>query len=139
MNKKAGIWIDHSKAVIVSLEQEQETVSVVESRAGRRVRVSGGSRTKSPYGPQDVNPEGRRYRKYMQQLKHFYERVCKKVGDAEAVYVFGPGPAKTEFRKHIESMKHTAPPITKIESAEKMSDAQLVARVRKHFRQAVRA
>ena len=135
MSTKTGIWIDHSKAVIVSLEKNKEQVSTVESKAGRRVRLSGGSRTKTPYGPQDIAPESRRYRKYQQNLKNFYGKICKKVGNSEALYVFGPGEAKTEFRKYVEGLKHTAPPIVKFESADKMTEGQLIARVRDYFKE----
>jgi len=135
MSKKTGIWIDHSKAVIVSLEEEKEQVSTIESKAGRRVRLSGGSRTKTPYGPQDIAPESRRYRKYQHSLKNFYGKICRKVGNSETLYVFGPGEAKIEFRKYVEGLKHTAPPIVKFESADKMTEAQLVARVRDYYRE----
>ena len=134
MSKKTGIWIDHAKAVIVSLEQDKEQVSTIESKAGRRVRLSGGSRTKTPYGPQDIAPESRRYRKYQQSLKNYYGKICRKVGNSEALYVFGPGNAKTEFRKYVEGLKQTTPPIVKFETADKMTEGQLVARVRDYFR-----
>jgi hypothetical protein len=134
MSKKTGIWIDHSRAYIVSLENEKEHVSTIESKVGRKVRLSGGSRTKVPYGPQDIAHEGRRYRKYKQQLKSYYEKVCKKVGDTESLYIFGPGEAKTELRKHMEGLKHTAPPIVGMDSADKMTRGQLVARVRDYYR-----
>ena len=133
MGKKTGIWIDHSKAVIVSLDQDREKVTTIESMAGRKVRLSGGSRTKTPYAPQDVSSESRRYRKYMQNLKNYYEKVIQKVGGAEALYVFGPGHAKTELKKHLESYKHTSPPILMLESSDKMTDAQLVAKVKEFF------
>ena len=138
MSKKTGIWIDHSKAIIVSLDQEQEKVTTIESKAGRKVRLSGGSRTKTPYAPQDVASESRRYRKYMQNLKRFYGRVIRKVAKAEALYVFGPGHAKTEFKKHLEANKHLVPPILKLESADKMTDAQLVAKVKNFYQKAAK-
>jgi stalled ribosome rescue protein Dom34 len=133
MSKKTGIWIDHSKAFIVSLDENREKVTTIESKAGRKVRLSGGSRTKTPYAPQDVASESRRYRKYMQNLKHYYEKVIRKVGDSEALYVFGPGHAKTELKKHLESYKHTSPPVLMLESADKMTDAQLIAKVKNFF------
>ena len=133
MSKKTGIWIDHSKAIIVSLDQDREKVTTIESKAGRKVRLSGGSRTKTPYAPQDVASESRRYRKYMQSLKNYYQKVIRKVDDSEALYVFGPGHAKTELKKHLKSYKHTAPPIIMLESADKMTDAQLVAKVKDFF------
>ena len=52
--------------------------------------------------------------------------------DATAVLIMGPGEAKTEFHKHME--KHM--PLTKIvnvESADKMTDPQIVAKVRRNF------
>ncbi len=138
MSTKKGIWIDHSKAVIVSLDQQKEVVSVIESKVGKKVRLSGGSRTKVPYGPQDIVHEGRRYRKYLNHLKDYYERVCRHVSDAEALYVFGPGEAKQEFRKHIENQKRFVPPVIEVEACDKMTRAQIAAKVRSHFKEEVK-
>jgi hypothetical protein len=61
MRKFAGIWLDHRQAYVVSLAKANsfaeavETIERVQSNMERRVRLSGGARTrKTPYGPQDI-------------------------------------------------------------------------------------
>ena len=133
MSTKTGIWIDHQKAVIINLDDEQERISTLESKAGKRIRLSGGSRTKNPYGTQEFAPENRRNRKYKQNLKRFYSRISNQIKQSETIYIMGPGEAKIEFKKHLEKIKAGGGSISKVESVEKMTDPQLAARVRNHF------
>ena len=133
MSTKTGIWIDHKKAVIVSLDGENEKMLTIESKAGRRVRLSGGSRSKIPYGTQEFAPGNRRDRKYMQNLKRYYSKICNCIKHSDSIYLMGPGEAKIEFKKHLEESKSLCGLISKIDTAGKMTNAQLAAKVRKHY------
>lgn len=130
---KVGIWIDRKKAVIVRITDEKEQIKTVESNIEKRTRLTGGSRTKTPYGPQDVAAEGRRERKYQHHLESYYKKVSEKIGKAKAVYIIGPGEAKLEFRKHLEKTTEYGPRIKGIEKAERMTERQLAALVRDYF------
>lgn len=50
MNRLAGIWIDHSHAIIVSIFEGRETIDVIESNAEKHQKMLGGARSRSPYG-----------------------------------------------------------------------------------------
>lgn len=61
MKKYIGIWVDHKKAVIVTKKQPERSyeedveiaVTQISSDVERKVRLSGGSRTRNtPWGPQ---------------------------------------------------------------------------------------
>lgn len=133
MSTKTGIWIDHKKAVIISLDGEKEKVLTIESQAGKRVRLSGGSRSKIPYGTQEFGAGNSRDRKYMHNLKRYYSKICNCIKYSDTIYVMGPGEAKIEFKKHLEESKSLWGLISKIDTAGKMTDAQLAAKVREHF------
>ena len=45
MRMQAGLWIDHRKAVIVTLSDEGEATSLVESNLERHVRYSGSAQS----------------------------------------------------------------------------------------------
>mgnify|MGYP002477277599 CR=1 FL=1 len=57
MKRYAGVWIDHEKACIVMISNGKGKVSTIKSNIAGHVRLSGGARSKSPYGPQDVASE----------------------------------------------------------------------------------
>ncbi len=133
MSKKLGVWINHRNAVIVSIEGEEEKVFKIESNIEKRVRLSGGARSATPYGPQEIVSDGKRDRKYMQHLDNYYEKVASAIQGAEAVIVFGPGEAKLELTKHLEKSKEFERMIKKVETTDKMTDWQLAAKVREYY------
>ena len=57
MKKKMGIWIDHEKAYCVSIAGDKESREKIKSHIDRLVRLSGGSRSRTPFGPQEVASE----------------------------------------------------------------------------------
>jgi hypothetical protein len=141
MKKYAGIWLDHRKAILVYLitgrntfDQEPESVERLESNLERKVRLSGGSRSrKTPYGPQEIAVEGKLEDRIKRQLKQYYQSIIEKIEDADRIYIFGPGEAKVELKKEIEKLKGFAGKIEKVESADKMSHRQIAAKVRTFF------
>ncbi|MCA0457750.1 MAG: hypothetical protein LCI00_27540 [Chloroflexi bacterium] len=133
MKTEVGLWIDHRHAVVVTLNGQEATVQHIESEFEKRVRFSGASETHDP-NSNDDNAEDRRDRKLDDQLTRFYTDVTTHLHDAEAVYIMGPAEAKIELQKHLEKHKLTAK-ILAVEPAEKLSDAQITAKVRQYFSQ----
>ena len=133
MNQPLGVWIDHRKAIVVSFKQDAEKIETILSNIQKRARHTGGSRTSSPYGPQDIAAESSRDRKYQQPLSIFYNQVCRSVRKPSDLLILGPGEAKVEFAKHIEKLNVLRVDIRKIESSEKLTDRQLVAKVKEFF------
>ena len=142
MKKYAGIWLDHRKAFLVYLisgrqtfDEEPGSVERLESNVERKVRLSGGSRSrKTPYGPQEIAVDGKLEDRIKQQLKQYYQGIIKKIEGADRIYIFGPGEAKVELKKEIEKLKEFAGKINKVESADKMTHRQIVAKVRTFFK-----
>lgn len=133
MGKRRGIWIDHRKAIIVTLVGETPQLQKILSNVEKHVRASGGSRSSTIYGPQDVFAEDRVNRKYMHHLESYYDEVSKVIRDSEAIFIFGPGEAKHELRKHIEKSKQLSKRIVNVETTDKMTDRQVAAKVKKYF------
>lgn len=127
-----ALWIDRRKAVIVFLDGVDEETRVIQSNVKRYVRSSGGSRSKSPYGPQDVSAEVKRERKYAEYVGRYYDEVIASIRDAESILIFGPGEAKAEFRKALGA-KRLGERIAGFETVDKMSDRQMAAKVRQYF------
>ena len=55
------------------------------------------------------------------------------IRDADSILIFGPGEAKGELRKAIEESKDMERRIVGVESADKMTQPQINAKVRDYF------
>lgn len=133
MKQSVGLWIDHRKAIVVTIKNDKEAVQVIESNVEPRVRLSGGSRTASPYGPQEVASESKRDERYRHHLDAYYSDVIQVIRDADSILIFGPGEAKGELKKAIEESKGMGKRIVRVESADKMTQRQIAAKVRDYF------
>ncbi|HUV77391.1 MAG TPA: hypothetical protein VMW06_04970 [Desulfobacterales bacterium] len=133
MKRKVGLWIDKKKAVIVRIEGENVTIQEIESGVEKHTRLKGGSRSATPYGPQEVSSEGRHDRRHQHALSEYYEELIGVIGDADKIYIMGPGETKGELKKAIEKIKHLANRITAVEAADKMTQRQIVAKVKDVF------
>jgi hypothetical protein len=132
MARKIGLWLDHRKAVLVSLEGEKVTPQTIQSNVEKRPRVKGGAPSVTPYGAQDSTYEARLGRKHEQQLKEYYDQIVSKISDARAIFIMGPGQAKTELRKRLEESGIPADSLTTA-SSDKLSDAQIVEKIKIHY------
>ncbi len=130
----AGLWIDRREAIVVSITDEGETITKIESDIERKVRLSGGSRTaKTPYGPQQVSVDGKQEQRLKRQLRQYYQVIIRRIKDANKILIFGPGEAKTELKKEIENFKELALTKITVEAADKMTERQIAAKVRQFF------
>ena len=132
MGMNLGVWIDHRKAVLVRLSPSGEEIEEIPSEVEKHVRASGGSRSATPYGPQDIAAGDRVDRKYAQHLNRFYDEVITHFDQAEAIFILGPGEAKQELEKRIDDRAMRGR-IVAIESCDKMTTPQLAAKVRNYF------
>jgi pyoverdine/dityrosine biosynthesis protein Dit1 len=107
MKTDAGLWIDHRRALVVTLsgggEKIQEILSGVESQPGRKDGV-----------PMDVHYESMLVKvddshqwEYTHQLNQYYAKVITAVGHADALLIFGPGGA--QFKARINDLQMRIP------------------------------
>jgi hypothetical protein len=126
MNKQAGLWIDHRKAIVVLITDEGEEIKKIVSGMEKHVRFSGGD------GSADGSSEDVRDRQFGNHLNNFYDEVIAVVRDADSIQIFGPGEAKGELEKRLEQEGLKAH-ILAIEAMDKMTDRQISAKVRERF------
>jgi len=132
--QKAGVWIDHRKAVIVLLspqgEETLEITSNIEKHPGRSV----GNPPTAPYEAQLVKADNSQERKFAAQLDQYYAEVTAAFQGAESLLIFGPGEAKGELKRHLEQAK-LGENIVAVEPTDKMTDRQIAAKVRDYFKE----
>jgi len=126
MNTKAGLWIDHRKAVVVLITEEGDVVKEITSHMEKHVHFTGGN------GSEDGSTEDVRDRQFGNHLNNFYERVINEIRDADTIQIFGPGEAKGELKKRLEHDGYKGN-ILAVETMDKMTDRQIAAKVQERF------
>jgi len=122
MKNTVGLWIDHSKAVIVFLAGNDAKIKLVTSDIARQHRQAGVATPADDIRQRDLT--GR--------LNGFYDDVISCVRGAEEIFILGPGEAKGELKKRLEK-SYLGRRIVGIEACDKMTDPQIVAKVREHL------
>ena len=133
MNDKVGIWIDHKKAVIVSTSGDRVTATTLESEVGPHARYSGRSGYPTSDGPQEGRGEKKYEERFGQHLDRYYDEVISQLDQPEALFIFGPGEAKLQLKERLSRSKTLAERIVGVETTDKLTDPQIVAKVKEHY------
>lgn len=131
-SKQAGIWIDHRRAIVVTLDDAVQPIAVIESHAEKHLERAGDSPLRGPYEAHQVPADDKQQRAYTAELDRYYDRVIVAVRELSSLLIMGPGEAKTEFAKRLEH-QHLSDHVVGIETVDKMTDMQIAAKVHKFF------
>jgi len=133
MNGKAGVWIDHRNSVIVALTDDGEYTTHVASNVQKHMERGGDSPLKGRSEDLMVPADDIRERSFTNELNRYYDAVIEVLRNYDSLLLFGPGEAKGELQKRLVKAKLGAR-ITAVETEDKMTDPQIVAKVRAHFK-----
>ena len=122
MKTTVGLWIDHRKAVIVFVTGKEEEIKLVSSDIEKPHGQSGVS----------VPADDSLLNELTGHLNSYYDEVISSLRSAEAILIMGPGEAKGELKKRIERNGLKGRQLH-VETVDKMTDRQIVAKVREHF------
>ncbi len=132
--KQIGIWLDFKDCYIVTLAQEGDALvkhlrSDVEHRA-----TKGGSRSKSPWGPQFSPPDKKDLERDKHAEHHYFQQILEHIAaDTDEIVIFGPAQAKLGLKKEIESIKHYHPRLRAVLTSDYLSENEMVALVRDFY------
>ena len=129
---KAGVWIDHRKALIVVVAPDGERTTLIISKVEKHPQRSGDSPLKGRYAADQVPADDSRQKALTGELNVYYDAVIAAARNAGSLLIFGPGEAKGELRKRLSKNKLGAR-IAAVETADKMTDRQIAAKVREYF------
>ena len=127
MKTTAGLWIDHRKAVIAIVSAEDEKTLEIESNVEKQPSRVAGVRSTEHLG-QEAPADDLHEKEFTGHLHHYYDQVIAAIRAAES---------KGELKKRLEHAK-LGKQITAIETADKMTDRQIAAKVREYFHKSVR-
>ena len=131
MSIKAGVWIDHHRAILVRMTLEGEEITQINSDVEKPFSSAAGSGSDAEH-PKNHLSENKQEHKFMNQLNGYYDEVLKTLHDADPLLILGPGEAKGEFQKRLQN-KHFPAKTVEVVTADKMTDRQVAAKVRDHF------
>lgn len=131
-SNSAGVWIDHRKAQIVGLTAGGETTRVILSNAEKHPERGGDSPMKGAYEARQVPADDRRQRALTGELNIYYDAVIDALRDYGKLLVFGPGEAKGELHARLLKCRQGGR-VSAVETADQMTDRQVVAKVRAYF------
>lgn len=117
MKTTIGLWIDHKKAVIVYLTGEAEEIKLINSGLDK---------------PQQSPADDAGQRAWTEHLNLYYDDVISSLREASPLFLMGPGEAKGELKKRLQRTPHNLREI-EVETVDKLTENQIVAKVREHF------
>ncbi len=129
MSRSTGIWIDHARAMIVMFGEGAPVVDEVTSNAESHHKSIGSSGVRPP-GHLKGAAIDRYERRRTAELKGYYTNVIRRCAGSKAIVVIGPGLAKRELVKQWRA-RTTPPPIVAVETADHLTQRQIVAQARK--------
>ena len=124
MGQLVGVWIDHKKAVIVSIAAGQVTTTTLKSDVGAHPHYS---------GSQEGGGEKKYEERHNQDLDRYYDDVIGQLGKPDALLLFGPGEAKLQLKARLGRSNGSLENVVAVESTDKLTDPQIVAKVKEHF------
>ena len=132
MKTSVGLWIDHRKAVIVAVTARGESTSLLISKVDKQLGRPGGVRSTASYESQRVPADDSQERRLTQLYDIYYDAVIASIRGAGSILILGPGEAKGELKKRLKKDRLDGR-VVGVETADKMTDRQLEARVRGYF------
>jgi hypothetical protein len=132
MRTKVGLWIDHQKAVVVTVTDKGEELRLFLSAVEKHLQRSGDSPLKGPHESHKVPADDSQQRSLTGHLNIYYAAVIACIGDAETILIFGPGEAKGELKKRLQR-RNLGGRIAGVETVDRMTGPQIAAKVRRRF------
>ena len=135
MKRQVGLWIDHTKAIIVTVMGEMEETRLVKSNIEKYVHFSGGSHADPLYGTCAIPVEGKLDGTINNCFSTYFDGVVSLIRHADSIWIFGPGAAKGELEEHLK-LSRLSEHIVGMETVQqKMSDRQVTAKVRQYYQE----
>nr|NQU92760.1 hypothetical protein [Bacteroidota bacterium] len=133
MKKQTGIWLDHEKATIITLDSGGYKTNTVESDIVTRERIDGERRKFGRFGDQSLRQEQQKERRIKKQTSKYLKNLMREIRDVDELVLFGPANMKNELEKQIHNEITLAPKLKAVTTADSMTENQMVAWVKKFY------
>ncbi|MBN1371409.1 MAG: hypothetical protein JW987_05560 [Anaerolineaceae bacterium] len=131
--KQVGLWIDRSKAVIVTIEEDAEMMREIKSNIKTPTRSASGVRAQAlKRSPGLTDAAATKDPNSHHPLGQYFEGIASLIREADTIWIFGPGEAKVGLENQLKG-EGLGGRILGVETVEKMTDRQIAAKVRDRF------
>ncbi len=137
MKKQTGIWIDSKKSVIVFLDGNNHTVRIINSGIESRVRIPGEVKWFTRFANQYLNFEKKKENRRSNEIRNYLKKVINEIKSTDELVLFGPASMKTELEKAIRNSRTDLPVISAVETADSMTENQIVAWVKNYYQKKI--
>ncbi len=122
-NKKqyAGVWIDNQKAIIITNNPASDGEFAIKEKLKADENFGGGSEHSINNAKQSDN------------LKYF-KNISSQLLTYDEILIFGPGKSQEQLQNHLEEDAQFKSKKITIDSAEHLTDPQMIAKVREFFK-----
>lgn len=128
-----GVWIDNKKAIVVTLNNGNETVEIIQSGIEKRNRIEGEGKQYTRMGNQFSDFEKVEEKKFEQAFKAYLKVVIDTIKDAGSIVILGPADAKVRLHKAISKSGELLDKVKLVETADSMTDNQIVALIKSRY------
>jgi len=134
MKKQTGIWIDTSKAIIVTFKDGKEHITEIESDIENRIYHDREGDKGAIMGSHHINNEKTFDERKEHQFDHFLKDVLLHIRESDELYVFGPSETKIRLKQKIDDGNIIEDNNLKtVETADSMTLNQVVAKVKNFY------
>ena len=136
MKKQTGIWIDTSRAIIVSLHDGKDHMKEIESDIENSVyhEKEGDKGTFSGSNHHHGDNETKFEERKKNQMNQFLKDVIQQVKSADELFIFGPAETKTKLKQKIlDKYPAEAVKLKSVETADHLTSNQIVAKVKQFY------
>lgn len=131
--KQTGVWLDKNKALIVTLENDTETLQTVSSDIDHyHEQDSLGNYIER--NPLNIIKESGILNREKQQLKTYFKNIVSVIENTDELVIFGPAETNEKFSKELnDSYPNLSICVKGVKKADSMTDNQVRAWVRDFF------
>lgn len=126
----AGVWVDHSKAIVMNIQNDDWKIIKLKSEVPSYHRATSGTRGPLPYVFDGGGDDHKLKNRMHNAEKVFYKKIDKSILPNAKIFVIGPSLAKKELLKYLKEQKRKQ---IEIATSSKMTEKEFVAKVKKHF------
>ncbi|MBD2188472.1 hypothetical protein [Pseudanabaena mucicola] len=125
---KVGLWIDHRKAIIVSIMAKREEVKKVVLESDKQSQYSSSLLFKNNHKLMQMPSNKFTQRTMQEKLNIYYDEIISNIYNANSILIFGPSMAKYELKYRLE-MNKLSDRIVGIETVDNMTERQISAKI----------
>lgn len=133
LKSQTGVWLDSSKAIIVTLNNDKEQLITVKSNIENKIYHDKEGDKGSFMGSRHINNESKFNNRKNYQTEQFIKTILQKIKNSDEIYLFGPAELKLRIKHEFENDPSIASRLLAVEPADSMTNNQIVSKVRDFF------